>query len=95
MNKEKTNIIDKVREMLPTDFEMIDEITFDSPEDVLMWLEELSRYDLIRLARAIETEDGIDNDITRLNAEVTKRLEKVIKLKRTKAKEGSLKWEDL
>lgn len=95
MNKEKTNIIDKVREMLPTDFEMIDEITFDSPEDVLMWLEELSRYDLIRLARAIETEDGIDNDITRLNAEVTKRLEKVIMLKRTKAKEGSLKWEDL
>jgi hypothetical protein len=95
LNKGETNIIDKVREMLPTDFEMIDEITFDTPEDVLMWLEELSRYDLIRLARAIETEEGIDNDITRLNAEVTKRLEKVIKLKRTKAEKGSLKWEDL
>ncbi len=95
MKDEKTNIIDKVREMLPSDFGMIDEITFDTPEDVLMWLEELSRYDLIRLAKAIETEVGIDNDITRLNAEVTKRLEKVIKLKRTKAKEGTLKWEDL
>lgn len=92
MNK-KT--IDEIRESLPQDFNMMKDIVFDEPEDVLLWLEELVRYDIVRISKAIELEEDIDHDITKLNEAVTKRLKDVIKIKRTKAEKGELKWEDL
>jgi hypothetical protein len=89
-------VIDRIRAMFPSlDEELITEIVFDEPEDVLLWLEELTRYDIVRLKKGILDEESIDHDLTKLNAEITKRLEKIIKLKRTKAEKGEIKWEDL
>ena len=88
------NIIKQIRELIG-DEDFIEQITFSTPEDVLMWMEELTRYDIVRLSKAISVEEKLESDVTKLNAEVSKKLEKIIKLKRIKEEKGQLKWGDL
>ena len=93
MNEE---VIEELRKALPKEYNhYLKDIKFDTPEDVLLWLEELVRYDIVRLKKGMQQEDDLNHEVTKLSSEVTKRLEKVIKLKRTKAEKGGLKWEDV
>ncbi len=74
-------------------------IMFDSPESIINWLEEITRRDIDRstYGLTVEKKSGgdINHDLTKLHDTLTKRLVKILELKKKKGKKKKLDFEDI
>ncbi len=86
------NFIYELRKEIGHD-EEFQEIVFDEPNDIILWLEELCRWDIIRSKDGIQKEKGslkIDDNVTKLTEKTFKRLAKLMELKSKLGLEGKL-----
>jgi len=89
-------LIRELREKLGNE-ELYKRLLFKTPESILTWLEEITRRDIDRATFAMqkEKEEGkLNSNLTKLHETLTKRLIKILELKKKKSKK-KLTYEDI
>lgn len=93
---EKIDVVKKFIKDLRKDIgddKEFEKITFDGADDIILWLEELCRWDIIRSKEGIQKEKvspKIDDNVTKLTEKTFKRLAKLLELKARLGLEGKL-----
>ena len=96
LNPQELVLIRELREKLGNE-ELYKRLLFKSPESILTWLEEITRRDIDRATFAMqkEKEEGkLNSNLTKLHETLTKRLIKILELKKKKSKK-KLTYEDI